>query len=255
MPRKSISGIYKIVNTINGRVYVGSASCLGGRRKAHEYRLKAGTHHSIKLQRAWNKYGESAFKFEVIELVSGEEELLRREQHWIDFYKAAEKGYNVAHVAGRTVGIRWTEEQKRKASESKKGVKKSPEHVAAMSAVRVGKRLSEETRRKIGEKAKARFADPAEREKISKANAGRKRTDEERERLSQAQKEAYTDERRLKQAESARSRTHSDEAKAKIAENNRKRVYSSETLLKMSQSAKAVADRKRAEKEAASRNG
>ena len=248
MPRKSISGIYRIVNTVNGRVYVGSASCLGGRRKAHEYRLKAGNHHSIKLQRAWNKYGESAFVFEVIEQVSGEASLLEREQHWIDHYDAAKVGYNVAAVAGRTVGIVWTEEQKRKASESKKGVKKSPEHVAKMSAVRIGKTHSEETRRKIGEKTRARLADPAQREKIGNANRGRKPSDEARLKMSQAQRAAYTDERRQVQAQAASGRVHSDEAKAKIAENNRRRVYSPETLKKMSDSAKATAARKRVEK-------
>lgn len=236
------------MNTINGRVYIGSASCLGGRRKAHEYRLKAGNHHSIKLQRAWNKYGEAAFSFEVIEQVSGEASLLEREQYWIDHYDAARVGYNVAAVAGRTVGIVWTEEQKRKASESKKGIKKSPEHIAKMSAAQTGKTLSEETRRKIGEKTKARFADPEERIKVGNSNRGRKRSEEVRKKMSEDRRAAYTDERRQVQADAARGRVHSDEAKAKIAENNRRRVYSPETLKKMSDSAKATAARKRAEK-------
>jgi len=173
MPRKKISGIYRIVNSENGKVYIGSASCIGGRKKVHEYRLKSGNHHSVKLQRAWNKYGESAFRFEVIEYISGDDALIDREQYWIDYYDAAVNGYNVASVAGRTSGCFWTEEQKRKASESKKGVKKSPEHVAKVRAALIGKRLSDETKRKISEKAKERFSDPEQRARIGAMNSGR----------------------------------------------------------------------------------
>ena len=43
------AGIYAIENKVNGKVYVGSAVDLG--------------HHSLKLQRAWDKHGAASFAF------------------------------------------------------------------------------------------------------------------------------------------------------------------------------------------------
>lgn len=247
MPRKSIAGIYRITNTVNGKVYIGSASCTGGRFKAHQYRLRAGSHHSVKLQRAWDKYGEAAFVFEIIERVE-DGSLIEREQHWIDHYDAARSGYNVASVAGRTAGVLWSEERKRAASERMLGVPKSPEHRSAMSACRVGKKHSEETRRRISERARARYQDPEQAAKAGRHNLGRKHSEEVRQRMSAAHVARYTPEERAKCAERARGRKHTEEAKAKIAESNRRRIYSPETLKKMSDSAKAAAARKRAER-------
>ena len=58
-----ISGIYKIVNTVNGKKYVGSAVDIKRRWQAHKLRLRKNNHHSPKLQNAWNKHGESSFTF------------------------------------------------------------------------------------------------------------------------------------------------------------------------------------------------
>jgi predicted GIY-YIG superfamily endonuclease len=53
----SDSGIYVIANTINGKVYVGSAVHLAARIRDHSMRLSRGIHPNGKLQRAWSKYG------------------------------------------------------------------------------------------------------------------------------------------------------------------------------------------------------
>ena len=90
-------GIYCITNTITNKVYVGSTVNLHRRCVAHLRTLRANKHHSAKLQRAWNKYGEEAFKFEIIEYVTDISKLDEREQYWIDYYDAAnpKKGYNI----------------------------------------------------------------------------------------------------------------------------------------------------------------
>ena len=81
IPRKS--GIYQIRNLVNGKVYVGSAVNLQHRRREHRSDLRNGTHHSIKLQRAYNKYGESSFAFEILEYVEDRNQLIEREQYYI----------------------------------------------------------------------------------------------------------------------------------------------------------------------------
>ncbi|KKN23367.1 hypothetical protein LCGC14_0905660 [marine sediment metagenome] len=114
------SGIYEIVNTINGKMYIGSAVSLSGRFRQHRFTLKNGKHGNVHLQRAWNKYGPVSFVFSVIEYVA-EKDLLAREQYWIDAYGVASEGYNICPIAGSNLGLRWSEEAKRKASIAKKG--------------------------------------------------------------------------------------------------------------------------------------
>ena len=60
-----VSGIYLIENTVNGKVYVGSAVNFNERFRVHNYYLSRGSHHSPKLQYAWNKYGEKSFTFKI----------------------------------------------------------------------------------------------------------------------------------------------------------------------------------------------
>jgi len=70
--KEKISGIYKIINKVNGKYYVGSANNItgiGGRWNIHINSLRKNTHHNIYLQRAWNKHGENAFEFVIVELV------------------------------------------------------------------------------------------------------------------------------------------------------------------------------------------
>lgn len=51
------SGIYQIKNTLNGKVYVGSAKDFEKRWKRHFKDLENGVHSSIKFQRSFNKHG------------------------------------------------------------------------------------------------------------------------------------------------------------------------------------------------------
>jgi group I intron endonuclease len=60
------SGIYSLVNTVTGRRYVGQAANLFRRSQAHVMSLRRGAHYNTYLQRAWNKYGESAFEFRIV---------------------------------------------------------------------------------------------------------------------------------------------------------------------------------------------
>ena len=50
--------IYKIENKIAGKLYIGSSLSLKNRWERHRRDLNSGIHHSIHLQRAWDKYGD-----------------------------------------------------------------------------------------------------------------------------------------------------------------------------------------------------
>lgn len=64
--RLNVSGIYTLTNAVSGTVYVGQARNIRKRWEVHRSTLEHGTHRNGYLQRAWNKYGASAFRFEVI---------------------------------------------------------------------------------------------------------------------------------------------------------------------------------------------
>jgi group I intron endonuclease len=89
-----ISGIYKIVNIKNDKFYIGSAVDINRRWKCHRRCLKNGNHENIHLQRAYNKYGEESFVYEIVEKTP---DILLREQHYLDMLKPWDFtiGYNI----------------------------------------------------------------------------------------------------------------------------------------------------------------
>jgi hypothetical protein len=84
-----IPAIYQIRNVLDGNIYVGSTKSFDQRMQSHLHELRAGIHHSYKLQKAWDDYFPPAFSFEIIELtISDEKKRLReREQFYIDLMK------------------------------------------------------------------------------------------------------------------------------------------------------------------------
>lgn len=102
-------GIYKISNTTNGKVYYGSTSRAFKKRSyEHLKALRTKTHTNILLQRAFDKYGEDAFIFEVVETVEKDKEkILEREQHFLNqFFDDGKNCYNVCITAGSRQGSR-----------------------------------------------------------------------------------------------------------------------------------------------------
>lgn len=88
-------GIYKIENKINGKVYIGQSKNIESRWKQHIYDLNNNSHHSYKLQKEWNEYGEYSFEFSVLEKY---DDLDSKEQFYIDKYNSIQKGYNIVDV-------------------------------------------------------------------------------------------------------------------------------------------------------------
>ena len=110
------SGIYQILNLVNGKKYIGSAVDITARWGLHRRQLNNNIHHSEKLQRAWNKYGKENFKFEIL-INCEKEELLDYEQLHFDELNPE---YNICKVAGSMFGFKFDEISKLKMSESAK---------------------------------------------------------------------------------------------------------------------------------------
>lgn len=109
-----LSGIYKILNLINGKLYIGSAVNFYKRWHQHEYELNKDNHTNKYLQSAWNKYGAENFEFIAIEGVKNLTKLIEREQFWINQTKCYDRkiGYNFRIIADSNLGTKATEETK-----------------------------------------------------------------------------------------------------------------------------------------------
>ena len=141
------SGIYKLINLVNGKFYIGSAVKFRKRRDLHFLDLRNNRHHSRYLQNAFNKYGKDNFKFEIIEICE-KEKLIEREQYYLDILNP---NYNVC-----------------KRTDSRLGVKSTPEHIAKIIAANTGQKRSKETCEKIG--ASKRGTTISEERKLARRN-------------------------------------------------------------------------------------
>jgi group I intron endonuclease len=165
---KRKSGIYTIENIVTGSVYVGSAVYLRGRKMHHTKRLSLGEHRNTKLQHSWNKYGASAFVFNVL-LHCSICDLLFYEQRAINSYMARCSIYNLNLVAGSAIGRKHTDETKRKIGLGRTGKKHSEETIALYKKTRKGVRPSDEARKKMSEFQKTRIRSKEHKKKISES--------------------------------------------------------------------------------------
>ena len=134
MPRTT--GIYRILNVVNGKAYIGSAGSTrryGGfnaRWHMHMSDLRRGRHHSKHLQKAFLKYGPSALLFQILELVASDK-CTDREIAWIAYQKTRcrDFGYNMADVCELPVRIIRDASVRLKISNAKTGIPRSPETI------------------------------------------------------------------------------------------------------------------------------
>lgn len=119
---EKISGIYKIINTNNGKYYVGGSKNIcgqvNGRWNRHKQDLIKNIHDNDHLQRAWNKYGMDSFNFVITECVD-DDKLLIVEQKYLDIAKTEiDKCYNICFVAGK---VNMTPEVRKKIGDALRG--------------------------------------------------------------------------------------------------------------------------------------
>lgn len=214
------SGIYEIVNTQNGKRYVGSAVNLESRKSYHFSMLRKGNHDNAHIQHSYNKWGENAFEFHVV-LECPPVELIAREQERIDGYDFNAL-YNISPTAGSPLGV-----------------KHSAETNAKNSATQKGRVVSAETRKKISEANKGKqnllghVHSPEAKAKMSASHTGRVFSDEHRANLSKAHKDP-SPEIRSKMSAGQKGRVHGEETKAKIGAAGVGRIKSDETRAKLS---------------------
>lgn len=140
------SGVYQIRNTSTSDSYVGSSNDIEYRWAYHRHCLNVGTHDNIHLQRAWEKYGETSFTFEILELCDIHD-LRGREQVYLDMKQPS---YNISRFATAPMRERkHTEETRLKMSRSKIGKKRSLETIERIRQSKLGTTHTDEAKQKM----------------------------------------------------------------------------------------------------------
>ena len=220
--------IYKIINLVNDKFYVGSTSNQPERFRTHRKLLRRGVHHCAHLQASWNKYGEEKFLFKVVIHVPQGESLQEAEDLWLKEHVGKPHCYN----SGMRSGAPWRGVPKEKhpnfgkpiSNEQREQISKTLKEFYSANYAnhpRVGKSHTEEAKAKIRAKVLQSVAEgrggafiPSEetRQKMSaslkgnKNALGYKRTDAEREAIRQ----------RTLGNQNFLGKTHTEETKQKL---------------------------------------
>lgn len=201
-----ISGIYCIRNIINGKIYIGQSKSCVYRWREHKSELRGGYHGNSYLQASFDKYGEEAFEYSILEECE-ESRRDEREMFWIDQYNSTNRDFGFNRLFGGCLnknhsqetkdviskalkekgikppsqsGQKWSEERRLKMSALMSGRKLAPcseEKKEMLRVANLGKVASEEAKRKMSEKSKG-----------NTRASGSKRTDEFKQAVSLFQK-------------------------------------------------------------------
>jgi len=194
----NLCGVYEIENSLSMKRYVGSSVNIENRWRRHKTDLRKNRHHSQYLQRAWNKYGENSFAFNV--LVVCERRFLQEYEQWYLDNKNCE--YNVSdnvesptrgkHISAEhiealrkanlgnqyTLGYNHTEESKEQISANNakywNGKSRSNQTKELISKALKGRPLTEETKRKMSEARMGHIVSEETRGKIGASHRGEK---------------------------------------------------------------------------------
>jgi group I intron endonuclease len=191
------AGIYqfRISRPEGYRFYIGHAASLRKRRNDHLSSLRRGVHKNARMQRAFSKYGENAFSFEVLLVCEKSAKALEMyEKRIIDRYHPRHHLYNIClDCVGSKLGVRQSAEHRAKIGSANKGRKPSASCIEAVkkgAKKRIGRKYSPEriakglaTKRANAERD-GYWTNPASVAKMAKTLTGRKLSVEHRSAIS-----------------------------------------------------------------------
>lgn len=87
--------IYGIHNTITNKWYIGSCFDMKDRIQRHRYYLRKNKHHSQKLQKSYNLYGEEVFEVQILKFLKEDDDRFSIEETYIKEFNSVLNGYNI----------------------------------------------------------------------------------------------------------------------------------------------------------------
>jgi group I intron endonuclease len=121
--------IYKIINKINDKIYIGKSKNPNKRFKRHLYvsdHKDAGPNQFQPIHAAIAKYGKENFSLQIIDECDLEDEIFIKEIYWISYYKSnmtkyPGKGYNLTDGGEGASGLSPSTETRTKISKANAG--------------------------------------------------------------------------------------------------------------------------------------
>lgn len=144
--------IYKAVNKINGKIYVGQTSNTLEVRKAQHLKK---AHGGVKTHfyDAIRKYGDDAFEFSIVGEAKSKQDLNLLETYYIQKYNSIKDGYNMVDWGDNNVmcidSVKMKHDQRMRSDEIR-----SKLSATMKKKIADGKFFTEEHRRKLSESAK-----------------------------------------------------------------------------------------------------
>ena len=92
--------IYKITNSINGKVYIGQTVQKNPKMRWYDHQAKARCGVNQPLFNAIRKYGVENFTWEVVDQADSLEALNKLEEQYVEQYDSMNSGYNVRKAGG-----------------------------------------------------------------------------------------------------------------------------------------------------------
>ena len=99
MAKEKICGIYCIENMVDGKKYIGLSRDIDKRFKSHKNMLRSKSHINEHFQSAWDKYGEAAFSFYIIEICE-QSELQPKEICYIEKFQTRNNAFGYNRTSG-----------------------------------------------------------------------------------------------------------------------------------------------------------
>lgn len=128
------SGIYQIVNLLDGKIYTGQSVNIEQRIYNHKCLLRRNikpANENSHLWNSFNKYGEENFEFRIV--IYCEQEFLDQLEDWYDSRVPRNLRYNSRPISTTNKGIEFSEEHREKLRQAKLGYKRPPEVIAKIS--------------------------------------------------------------------------------------------------------------------------
>lgn len=198
--------VYRLVNRINGKSYIGRTMDIKKRMCEHRAVVRKATGKTLErpIVKAFLEFGIDAFDFEILyESEPFEDKKLldhhldEKEIFYIEKYNTVEEGYNLtkggkgAFGLGERMSKEWTEERRKQYSERMKG-ENNPNFGKKFIGIKrpklLGRKFSEERKKKISEalKGKGHAQKDETKRKISETMRGVPKSEEHRKNAAEA---------------------------------------------------------------------
>ena len=92
--------IYRIINTVNNKVYVGQTIQKNPKMRWYQHCADVKNNKDSHLCNSMRKYGINTFEWEVIDIANSLEELNSKEESWLDHYRKITECYNIREAGG-----------------------------------------------------------------------------------------------------------------------------------------------------------